>query len=272
MKRDWLVRGYPRRVRDCGWEGAVKNALMSDSDKKSRKKKNVEKTASLVRGRTDQSADRRGGGARDYNWFLRAGIHAVNQNERLNDFTWVVNFDTAANSVRAVHKRRQILFPVVKQFNHVKDLREIFGVSQKTCVRLYISVFCSSSHSFRPSVRPSICHTLLFCGFRGLWPHCSCPNDHKTSNIAPAHPHATRVAVYPALFLVADTRLYTSPCSSVGYISKFRAVFALRLLPNPPQLSCRVAGLVFLDLFLCFGSSHERKNEHEKLLFIHGRY
>ena len=37
MKRDWL-RGYPRRVRDCGWE-AVKNALMSDSEKKSRKKK-----------------------------------------------------------------------------------------------------------------------------------------------------------------------------------------------------------------------------------------
>ena len=29
--------------------------------------------------------------------------------------------------------------------------------------------------------------------------HCSCPNGLVTSNIAPAHPHATSVAVYPAL-------------------------------------------------------------------------
>ena len=31
-------------------------------------------------------------------------------------------------------------------------------------------------------------------------PHCSCPNGLVTSNMAPAHPHATSVAVYPALF------------------------------------------------------------------------
>ena len=33
-----------------------------------------------------------------------------------------------------------------------------------------------------------------------FWPHCSCPNGLVTSNMAPAHPHATGVAVYPALF------------------------------------------------------------------------
>ena len=33
-----------------------------------------------------------------------------------------------------------------------------------------------------------------------LWPHCSGSNDLVTSNMAPAHPHATLVAVYPALF------------------------------------------------------------------------
>ena len=33
-------------------------------------------------------------------------------------------------------------------------------------------------------------------------PHHSCPNDQVTSNAAPAHPHATGVAVYPALFIV----------------------------------------------------------------------
>ena len=48
--------------------------------------------------------------------------------------------------------------------------------------------------------------------------HCSCPNGLVTSNIAPAHPHATSVTVYPALFfLVADTRLYTLPCWSVRH-------------------------------------------------------
>ena len=53
-------------------------------------------------------------------------------------------------------------------------------------------------------------------------------------------------------FLVADTRLYTLPCRSVGpsvrrsvrNISELRAVFALPLLPNRPRLNCRVSGLV----------------------------
>ena len=58
----------------------------------------------------------------------------------------------------------------------------------------------SVRRSVRPSVGPSVRHTLLFLGFCGLWPHCSCPNDQVTSNTAPAHPHATGVAVYPALF------------------------------------------------------------------------
>ena len=38
-----------------------------------------------------------------------------------------------------------------------------------------------------------------FC-FCGLLPHCSCPSILVTSNIATAHPHATGIAVYPALF------------------------------------------------------------------------
>ena len=54
--------------------------------------------------------------------------------------------------------------------------------------------------SVRRSVGPSVGHTLLFLGFWGFWHHCSCPNDLVTSIMAPAHPHATGVAVFPALF------------------------------------------------------------------------
>ena len=46
----------------------------------------------------------------------------------------------------------------------------------------------------------SVCHTLFFFMILFLWPHCSCPNGLVTSNMAPAHPHAILVAVYPALF------------------------------------------------------------------------
>ena len=49
------------------------------------------------------------------------------------------------------------------------------------------------------SVSRLVRHTLLFFMVLFLWPHCSCPNGLLTSNMAPAHPHATSVAVYPAL-------------------------------------------------------------------------
>ena len=58
--------------------------------------------------------------------------------------------------------------------------------------------------SIGPSIRWSVCwsirQTLLFFVFCGLWPHCTCPKDEVTSINAPAHPHATEVAMYPALF------------------------------------------------------------------------
>ena len=43
-----------------------------------------------------------------------------------------------------------------------------------------------------------------------LWPHCSCPNGLVTSNMAPAHPHATSIAVYPALFVVFLLLLFSN--------------------------------------------------------------
>ena len=61
------------------------------------------------------------------------------------------------------------------------------------------------------SVRPSVGHTLLFFMILFLWPHCTCPHGLMTSDMAPAHPHATSVAVYPALlsFVLVVPKLKT---------------------------------------------------------------
>ena len=59
--------------------------------------------------------------------------------------------------------------------------------------------------SVHPTVRPSVRLSHFTLGFCGFWPRCSCPNGLVTSITAPAHRHATGVAVYPAL-LVACVR------------------------------------------------------------------
>ena len=71
-----------------------------------------------------------------------------------------------------------------------------------------LSVPPSVRRSIHPSVRRSVRHTLLLFGFCGLWPHRTCPNDEVTSIKAPAHPHATGVAVYPALFHLIPSLFY----------------------------------------------------------------
>ena len=85
----------------------------------------------------------------------------------------------------------------------------IFCIFFVVSYRIFCRVLRDSTTRFvglsvHPSVRPSVRHTLLFLGFCGFWHHCSCPNDGVTSIIAPAHPHATEVAVYPALLAVTQ--------------------------------------------------------------------
>ena len=73
------------------------------------------------------------------------------------------------------------------------------------CTRLYnplsLSIRRSVGRLVGWSVGRSVGHILLFLWLLFLWPHGSCPKGLVTSNMAPAHPHATSVAVYPALFL-----------------------------------------------------------------------
>ena len=76
----------------------------------------------------------------------------------------------------------------------------LFLVACYATLQPALSVRRSVRPSVRPSVRRSVRHTLLFLGFCGFWPHCSCPNDGVTSIMAPAHPHATGIVVYPAFY------------------------------------------------------------------------
>ena len=89
--------------------------------------------------------------------------------------------------------------PLRKNFNHIHFTPRC--VTQTVCIFL---VACYATlHpalSVRRLVHPShfTFSLFFFCVF---WPHCSCPNDQVTYNTAPAHPHATGVAVYPALLM-----------------------------------------------------------------------
>ena len=59
-------------------------------------------------------------------------------------------------------------------------------------------------------VGPTVGNILLFFMALFLGPHCSCPNGLVTPNMAPAHPHSTSVAVYPALFCYVSLVLSAS--------------------------------------------------------------
>ena len=62
---------------------------------------------------------------------------------------------------------------------------------------LSLLVWCHYFVACFATLHPTLSLRPCFCS---LWSHCSCPNDQLTSITAPAHPHATWVAVYPALF------------------------------------------------------------------------
>ena len=103
----------------------------------------------------------------------------------------------------------------------------------------------SVRRSVRRSVGPSVRPTLLFLGFCCFWPHCSCPNDRVTSIMAPAHPHATGVAVYPALFffILRQSECCTTNIFRITIFSRVHATLQ-------PTLS--VCPSFRLSVILCF--------------------
>ena len=100
----------------------------------------------------------------------------------------------------------------------------------------------STPHFVGPSVRPLVRHTLLFRRLWGFWPCCSCLNAPLTSIMAPAHPHATRAAVYPALFYEIPTLfilfkhrshfIWAYPIKNYWY---FDNTFKIKKIPPPPK-------------------------------------
>ena len=73
---------------------------------------------------------------------------------------------------------------------------EVFKLTKK-----YHLIFSRVQPTLHPALSVGRSHfTFFMILFFG--PHCSCPNSLVTSNMAPAHPHATSVAVYPALFFI----------------------------------------------------------------------
>ena len=72
-------------------------------------------------------------------------------------------------------------------------------------VLLFSDILVACTRLYNPlcrSVRRLVGHVLLFFMILFFWPHCYCVNGLVTSDMAPAHLHATAVAVYPALFKI----------------------------------------------------------------------
>ena len=84
------------------------------------------------------------------------------------------------------------------------------GVNTYVFSRVHATLY--PALSIGRSVSQSV--TLHFFMIFIFGPYCSCPNGLVTSNMAQAHPHATSVAVYPAL-LASHTRLYEPLCRYV---------------------------------------------------------
>ena len=80
-------------------------------------------------------------------------------------------------------------------------VQDQMSFSGKKVVKLFS--YFRRMHRFGPSVRPS--HLTFFGVYGQFLGYCTCLTVWLVNFItAPAHPHTTRVAVYPTLFYITD--------------------------------------------------------------------
>ena len=127
---------------------------------------------------------------------------------------------TSVQSGKFLFSFSEITLLIIQEKRILPLPRRLFSDSNRRCVCLKVerwvcnTIFSRVLRDSTPrfvgrSVGRSVCrsvgrlvgrsHFTFFMIFI-FGPHCSCPNGLVTSNIAPARPHATSVAVYPALF------------------------------------------------------------------------
>ena len=106
----------------------------------------------------------------------------------------------------------------------VNDIKKKGKIPKSSLSKMnYINVLFSRVHvSLQPAmpVRWMVGWLIMLCLFGDYWwflPHCSCQNTLLVFNItAPAHPHATWIAVYPALLILWNAA-YLSECVCIQY-------------------------------------------------------
>ena len=103
---------------------------------------------------------------------------------------------------------------------HVDNSQYLWSVLNSNLFSFLVACYATLHPALSVGLSVGRSHFTFFMIFI-LWPYCSCPIGLVTSNMAPAHPHATWVAVYPALFFWArDKVTWQGQINDKDYVNK----------------------------------------------------
>ena len=102
-------------------------------------------------------------------------------------------------SKQTLQAQSRFLTLLLSLMGEVSISDEVVNWFQHTLIP-YFLVTCYATQHPALSVHWLVRHTLHIWHLLFFWPYCSCPNTQLTPIMAPAHPYATGVAVYPTLF------------------------------------------------------------------------
>ena len=94
-------------------------------------------------------------------------------------------------------------------------------------------------------------HFAFFFMILFLGPHCSCPRCLVTSDMAPAHPHPTSVAVYPALLSFMSASLFFRVCLCIHLYLSLSPYVSISV-----SLYICISLSLFLSFSVCFSLCH----------------